>query len=296
MHTKSSFKTDEDINIILSPEFYWVKIFSSQVKSKKDFKSIVPTLFEEFINIENKKYHIIKLEDEKYLCFAYDEQVIIDGIKSSGLSSTQVKNIHFAQIEFASLVSHTNGVCLKIDNICLGFSNDILVQVPIQLQVSNSNGYNISSLELSKENIIIHQGSKYISPKNSYYISILLVILSLTFILKTILLQFTISALDSEIDTIKKEYKVPSSNIQMRSIIKKLKRLSKSQLKLRSTIKYIFDFRVKGKIVYLRYKNKQINIKYDGEDTSRFISYLQRKYKKVTSSNEKDTKVIRISL
>ena len=65
---ETSFKVD----IILSPEFYWVRIFDIPVKNITQAKNVLPTLFEDIVDsISDLSYQVIKLEDNKYLCFAY---------------------------------------------------------------------------------------------------------------------------------------------------------------------------------------------------------------------------------
>ena len=58
------------VDIILSPEFYWVRVFKLPVKSITQAKTVIPSLFEDLI-VDNDKlsYYIIKIEENKYLCF-----------------------------------------------------------------------------------------------------------------------------------------------------------------------------------------------------------------------------------
>jgi len=127
LHSKSSFDILSGVNIILSPEFYWVRKFDLPMASTKEVLSALPSLFEEFIDVTDKKFYVKKLEDKRYLCFAYDEQNIISGIKNANLSLSQINSIHFAQIELESIVDTSVQVCMKVSGVCLGFSNNILV-------------------------------------------------------------------------------------------------------------------------------------------------------------------------
>jgi len=102
-----------------------VKVFDLPINSIKEVKQTLPSLFEDFIDISDKKFYVKKLKDQRYLCFAYNEQKIIDGIKNSNLSLSQVNAICFSQIELEQIVSSTAQVCMKISGICLGYSNNI---------------------------------------------------------------------------------------------------------------------------------------------------------------------------
>ena len=74
---ESSFKVD----IILSPEFYWIRIFELPVKNITQAKNVLPTLFEDIVeNTSEHSYQVLKLEENKYLCFAYVNKRIYEEI------------------------------------------------------------------------------------------------------------------------------------------------------------------------------------------------------------------------
>jgi len=102
--TKTSYyECDEKINIILSPELYWVRIFDIPIKNKNDVVKVMPSFFESFLDVDNYKFYVIELEDNKKLCFAYDESLITKTIQDANLTLNQISNIFFAQTELNSL-------------------------------------------------------------------------------------------------------------------------------------------------------------------------------------------------
>jgi hypothetical protein len=250
------------------------------MNSKKEVMTVLPSLFEEFMDITNKKYYVKKLEDNKYLCFAYDEQKILDSIKNSNLSLSLVHSISFAQIELESIVETTAQVCLKVDGVCLGFSNGILVQVPIQMQVSTSGDIDISTIPLSKDNISLSQSSKYITEKNSYLLSSIIVLFSLLLFTKVIINNSIISSVPIQIDAIKEKYNMPASTLVANSIMKKLNKISNKQKLLREAYKYIFDFKSKygGTMISSEYKNGSFTIKFKDIKAKKLVDYLEKKY------------------
>jgi hypothetical protein len=270
----------ENVNIVLSPEFYWLRVFDLPINSKKEVLEVLPSLFEEFIDVSNKKYYVKKLNDNKYLCFAYDESIIIEAIKNANISFSQINNIYFAQIELLSIVKSKNISCMKIDNICLGYMNDILVQVPITLQVNNTNDIDLSSLQLSKDTINIRETSQYISPKNLYILSFVSIFLSVVILAKMLVLNQLISNIPEQIDSIKSKYNMPSSTIQTNSILKRLNKISKTQIKLREAYKYIFDFKSKygGNMISCEYKDKKFTIKFTNIKPKVLVDYIKKKY------------------
>jgi hypothetical protein len=248
--------------------------------SIKEVKSVLPSLFEEFISIEDKKFYVRKIEKNKYLCFAYDEQYIIDGIVKSNITLSQVNNIYFAQIEFESIVASTAQVCMKISDVCLGYSNGILVQVPIQLQVNTNNDIDISSLNLSKDTISVSNSSKYLSVTNSYIISMVFILFSLFVLSKVFTIYSIQNTIPNKIENVKSKYNMPTSSIATKSILKKLNKISAKQEILRDAFKYIFDFKNKygGTMVSIEYKNQNIIIKYKDISAKTLVKYLEKKY------------------
>ncbi len=63
------------IDIIISPEFYWVRKFEIPVKNETQARHVLPTLFEDIVNDDAILiYQVIKLEENKFLCFAYNNK------------------------------------------------------------------------------------------------------------------------------------------------------------------------------------------------------------------------------
>lgn len=268
------------MNLILSPEFYWVRIFDLPMDSKRDVLGVLPSLFEEFIDITDKKFYVKKQDDGKFLCFAYDEHKIIDAIKNSNLTLSQVNGIHFGQIEFTSLVNNTAQTCMKVDNICLGFMDGVLVQVPIALRVSTDNNIDISSMELSKNSISVAQSSKYITPKNSYIVSAIMALFTLVFISKYVVNNQAISSIDQNIISLKTKHQLPASTIQTNAIVKKLNKISQKQIELRKLYKYIFDFKKRygGSMVSVDFKNRKTTLKFTNIKAKKLVDYLEKRY------------------
>ncbi len=260
--------------------------------SKRDVLGVLPSLFEEFIDITDKKFYVKKQDDGKFLCFAYDEHKIIDGIKASNLSLSQVQGIYFGQIELESIVSTTAQVCMKISGICLGFSNNILVQVPVQLQVNTDNDIDISTIKLSKHSIDARESSKYITSQNSYMLSLIMIIFAVTIFAKVVVHNSIISSVPAKIDSIIKTYDMPSSRIATNSIISRLDKISSEQVDLREVYKYIFDFKVKngGDMISCIYQNKSFIIKFKNIKAKKLVDYLEKRYT-LTSAVVKDDTV-----
>ena len=103
LSTNTKITSTQKVNIILSPELYWVRIFDIPVKNTTHARHVLPTLFEDILsNVSELSYQVVKLEENKYLCFAYVNKTIYEAIKKSGIPLSLVDNIYFAQNECKS--------------------------------------------------------------------------------------------------------------------------------------------------------------------------------------------------
>lgn len=264
--------------------------------SVKDVLPVLPSLFEEFMDIENYKFYTKKLLDNKYLCFAYDESKIIEAIKKTNLTIGQVSDIYFAQIEFESVLDNNSQSCMKVDNICLSYIDNILAQIPIMLKVEINNSIDIKNIKLSKDKIYINSGSKYIDKKSSYMLSFVFILFSIFTFSKIISNNQIIQNIPNQIDTLRDKHNTPQTLIQTKSIIAKLEKRYNSQIKIRELFEYIFMIKknLGGTLISIDFKENSLVLKCKDIDKKRLSKYLQKRYK-LNSTVVKD-KVVTIGL
>ena len=272
---EDSYKFD----ILLSPELYWVRIFSIPVKNETQAKEVLPTLFEDIINSKNKlNYQVIKIEENKYLCFAYENKRILDCIKTSGISFSNVHAIYFAQNECIKLKD------FMIENKSFFYTNEnILVKVPNELILTtNKLEEYINDIELSVHKVDIKLYNNIISKK--YFISLFLICLTFCFInlYKYIELKNNNILIQTQIKNIMKKNKLPSSSIQTDNILKKYRKNIENEIKKRDFLHYVLkenkfkmnEFDLKKNIVVIRFQNTN---KKDIEE------YISKKYNIISS-------------
>jgi hypothetical protein len=263
------------------------------LNSKNKVLKVLPSLFEDFVDIKNLSFFVKKLENNKFLCFGYEESKIIEAIKISNLSIHQVKNIYFGQIELEKLVKTSQQTCMKVDNICLSYIDNILVQIPIVVKTNIQNDLNIDDIELSKNIIHINSSSKYIDTKYSYILSTFFILFSISIFAKIISNNLVVSKIPNEIEYIKNSYNMPNTMMQTNSIIKRLNKTVKNQKKIREAFYYILSFKKKNsiQILNLKIKNNSIECKITDTTTDKIKSYINDKYK-VTFSKVKNNIII----
>lgn len=251
----------------------------------------MPNMFEDFIDIEDQSFYVKKLEDNKYLSFAYNDSKIVEAIKRSNLNLSQVQNIYFAQIEFLNLKEEISN-SFRVDNINLAFIDDILIQIPSKLQMNkDSSNFNIQNLELSKDNIYINASSKYLDSKSAYKLSAILLLLSLFTFGKYISNQQFISQIPNKIDNLKQNSKMLATSLQTNAVIKKLEKISSKQKEIREVLNYILLYKGNSKSVIssIEYVNNVVNLEYDNVSATKIKTYLEKKYqlKKIIQKGNK---------
>jgi hypothetical protein len=248
----SQYNYEQKVDIILSPELYWVRVFEIPVTNKKDIISVIPNFFEDFLDIENYKFYFISLEDNKKLCFAYDEDLILQTIKNANITLNQVSNIFFAQNEFKGIDS------FKFDNNYFIYQDDILLKVPKELIATNEIiNYDMDKVNLSKNKIYINTTNKYIDNKSIYIFSFIFIIIGLINFGKSGIVNSKIDTIISNQQDIKKEYQMLSTMLQTKSIIKSLEKKEQKQIILRQRLKKDFDLK-KQSIQRISFKNGKV--------------------------------------
>lgn len=268
------------VDIILSPEFYWVRIFDIPVKNIVQAKAVLPTLFEDILEkVGELSYQVIKLEENKYLCFAYINKKIFEAIKNSGISLSLVNNIYLAQNECKNFNQ------FSIEDKSFLYTNDnILVKVPNEMltQKVQLNEY-IQSINLSSNKIDI---KLYNNLLNTKQISIMLIICSIISIVnfsKYFSYKSEISKQEEKIQEIRTLNNLPNSSTQLNSIINLNKKIAQKEINKREAISYLLA-NTKIDIKNISLDNEILEINILNFDKKKTEEYILSKYKILSSS------------
>lgn len=267
------------LDIILSPEFYWVRIFDIPVKSVSQAKYVLPTLFEDILeNINDLSYQVIKLENDKYLCFAYENKRIFEEIKKSGISLSSVNSIYFAQNECKDYAQFI------VDNKSFLYTDDgILVKVPNALLSTPINLVdNYENIELSSNNVDIKLYNNLLSSKQLYSIVVILLIVAFVNIFKIVDYKNETSLMEEKIEKLKTTSKLPNSMIQTNAILKKYKKIASKEKTKREAISYILsnkNFKLKN----FSLEKDTLNLSFINTDKFKAERYISKKYKILSS-------------
>lgn len=292
LYQNRKIKVDSKVDIILSPEFYWVRIFDIPVKSLTQARHVLPTLFEDILETSTElSYQVQKLDENKYLCFAYSNKKIFEEIKNSGISTSLVNCIYFAQNECKKFSQ------FKIDDrTFLYTADDILVKVPNAIVTHAVDlDENINSIDLSNEKVDIKLYNNVLTSKQIYLIIAVLFIIAILNFYKLGDFKNETSKINEKIETLRQTSNLPSSMIQTNSIIKKYQTLVTSEVNKREAIEYILqnnDFNFES----IDLEKDVLIVSLLNTDKRKAESYISKRYKIISSNVNALSLQIRIKL
>jgi len=279
------------VDIILSPEFYWVRIFDIPVKNIVHAKAVLPSLFEDILlKTTELSYQVIKLEENKYLCFAYVNKKIFEAIKNSGINLSLVNGIYFAQNEckdFKQFSVENKSFLYTDDNILVKVPNEMLSQ---KVELTNF----IENINLSSNKIDIKLYNNLLSSKQIKIILIICFIISLVNFSKYFIYKNEISKQEEKIQEIRTSNNLPISSIQTDSIINSNKTIAQKEINKREALSYILSNNIDIKTISL--DNDVLEINFLNMDKKKVEEYISKKYKIVSSSISGLNLIIKVQL
>ncbi|XPV67455.1 MAG: hypothetical protein ACNI25_09015 [Halarcobacter sp.] len=271
---------DTKVDIIISPEFYWIRKFEIPVKTEAQARHVLPTLFEDIVNdTTTLTYQVKKLKDNQYLCFAFNNKVVYEAIKKAMIPISNVSSLYFAQNECKEFNA------FEVDNQKFMYTSDeILIKVPNQL-LSETVDLNrvLNNIKLSNHKVQIKLYNDYIDTKFYYSIFTILGILIILNGVKYFAYNSEENTLEQNIEKTKKINKLPASSIQTKSILNRYKTVVESEDEKREAIDYILAYK-KFNLKSFSLDKENISLEYIGADKKQVESYLKAKFKDISTS------------
>jgi len=226
--------TKEQVDIILTPQFYFFLQEELEIKFAYQAKQIAPSIFDDYID-NSKDYQYFVYKCNGYWCFfAYDIEEITSLLETKGLNIHQIGKIFFAQ-ELAPYIEEAislgNGTAMKtIDGV--------VTIVPKRLF---ENEYNYKKLDLKdialKNGISISSSYSSLVPlKQTITITTLLVILGGIFVIDGIETKNSIKSDQEKLELLLDKNPKLSSNRIRKSILEQYEPIDKKERLKRDTI------------------------------------------------------------
>jgi len=256
------YEKGEKFNVILSPSLYWVKKIALPVKSVREVKKLLESIFEDSLPEGHYSYTAYKSGDE-FLVFAYEDKKILALLNAKGINTVDISSIYFAQNEFSSLegalkINATQSMYLK---------DEVLVLAPSSW-ISESRELDLSSVALSKRTIKLQQFGHIVDNKSLYRVGAILVTLAIILMVEIFVASSKKDAIVELQDEVFSKYKLQSTMFQNRSTKSKYKNIHKTQTKLRQYISYFLTMKLKKmqKIILIEYKNRILYVTLRGAE------------------------------
>ncbi|MDQ1244305.1 MAG: hypothetical protein QG565_645 [Campylobacterota bacterium] len=257
---------EQNVNIILSPSFYWVKKISLPLKRERDVKKLLPSIFEEILPNGNYSYTVYKKEDY-FLAFAYEDRVILEFLAARGVSMPHIANICFAQIFFSEA-----DLPLRISKErTLVMQDGIVLMVPSSWQMS-AKEFCLDDRVFPKQTIVLEKFNHIVDKKNIYQIGSLLVFVALLFGTELFMLQQNRDDVLSAKENLFATHNLKSTMMQNESMAKRYSALHEEQMKFRGIIAAIINLQLgqNEKIDSISYQNRSIRVLLNGVKESDF--------------------------
>ena len=101
-----AFPGEEQLDLILSPAFYWCKKERVGLKGVREAGKIAQSVFDGTIPEGEYRYFVQKTgEAGVFLFFAYDEESIVQRLEQLNIPLPRVRSVRFAQSEFSDETS-----------------------------------------------------------------------------------------------------------------------------------------------------------------------------------------------
>ena len=229
---------DKNIDIILTPSFYWFVEKKFSVKFAFQVKEYLPSIFEEFTDTQGLSYQIVPKGDELFWLFAYDDKAILEALMKNGIDASKISKIHFAQNSFAGqnkAIDLENGFLLTDINGTISRVPNIFVKDSIKFS-------EFPKEKLSLENgAILKRYTNFIDENLAKKIMFPLLLLVMVEGVEALSLWYRNKKLNIQKENIFKSYDLPQTSFQNRAILKTLQRKIKSQQNIRRFISVLFN-------------------------------------------------------
>lgn len=236
---------NEPVDVILSPQYYWIKKIDIPIKSLKDAKKIAKSLFK---LDEGYIYDAFEL-DGKFFAYAIKKDLNIN------IDKKYINSLRLAQTElygFDKINVSDNHSIQKID--------DLLFCFPYVQDAEHIDDI-IPKLSLSKHTVNLYNRIK-IDKSVLITLAVIFFFINAAFLLNYIKNSNTLKQIEAKKENLIKKYRLPATTFQLDSILNSLKKEDIKQSKIRKDLEFITKTPLQNgeKFLDLSYDKNRFNI------------------------------------
>jgi hypothetical protein len=274
LETQITEKTD----IILAPQFYWVREQEFENSDFKLLKKIASSVFEgQFEDIENYDFLVTPSEkDNHYIFIAYNMKEIFSKLKEKyGAKENLIKKVYTAQTEFLNihkpLTVNRNFVVLKeagiISEIPHNQTNDSYEYVSTYIRKTPRTTFKL------KLNAIY---SNSVSKLQLAMLSLIFFVIFISFGLQILNLTAQSEKISKDVEYFTNKYNLPQTSFELDSIKSRLFAIQREQFKIRRAFKWFDNLNTEkyGKVTFLSVEKNELLFKMNLKSSKLNINYL----------------------
>jgi len=233
LSSKTSIQKSGKFDVILSPQFYWVKRVSLPVSSLSGAKRLAQSIYEGSLPEGDFSYEVSKVDDE-FIIIAYDKNSISSIISEKFTQDAKVSGIYFAQNEFLDL----QGCCGIDETNSLVNINSLIMQVPrVCTESKKEISFFLENKKLSKNKITLGSfEDSVISLKEFYFVAAAVFILFSSFVIDWVNYSSSLANLEDKRTQIITKNDLPQTSMQLNSIKDSLTKTYKTQKSIRDAV------------------------------------------------------------
>lgn len=259
-----SLDKKERVDIVLSPALYWVKKVKLPIKSLREVKKLLPSIFEDTL-LEGHYSYAAYRSGEEYFIFAYEDKKIFDLLAKKGIAFANVASVRFAQSEFVGIEES-----LSInEKQCMQIKDELLVLVPSSW-VGQKNQLDMSGVKLSNHTVKLEQFGHIVDKSTLYKIGAALLFLALIFGVEIFIANAKKTEIESAREELFSKYNLQPTLFQNRSLLERYSKIDSQQAHLREYISYFLTMKLQNsqKIELLELKNGVLFVSISGVEAS----------------------------
>ncbi len=293
LHKHADVQKDGLYDVILSPQFYWVKRVSLPVKRVSEAKKLAESVFEGTLPEGEYSYEVIGAGEGEFILIAYNRDEISEEIQRFFTDSAKIHSVRFAQYECSGLSE-----CCSIDSeSSLVNLNGLLMQIPRncsdpKLKMEDY----LKTLKLTGHKVKLGSLDVEIMDRRTFlYLSAATILFLSAFVIEYVDYKKETARLEKAKSALIRKYDLPPTTMQLNSIKNRLFKTFKVQKKIRETLYKISKTALKEKeyITMLDIDEKSATVEFHVENAQRAseLKRLLAKQFKLLDSSEGDKSV-----
>ena len=234
LHQNAQPQSEGLFDVILSPQFYWVKKTELPVKKVSEAKKLAESVFEGSLPEGDYSYEVVAAEDGPFILIAYNREEVSEKLQHYFTDKAKIQSVRFAQYECAGL----DECCSIDDGTSLVNLNGLLMQIPRNCTDPRltMDGL-LSQIKLSSHKVKLGSLDVEIVDKRTFvYLAASFVLFLSAFVIEYADYKQSTGKLEEAKSALIRKYDLPPTTMQLNSIKNRLYKTFQTQKKIREAL------------------------------------------------------------